>query len=429
MEMCPSRLFPSVLSVFLASLVLIAAGCVSYDNPGDCGCGDPPAPTCADATSRRTFGVGECVDGQCVYPHTDEDCAEGACIDGRCQSGCERPHHSFDCAEVSDFQCGIAPRCEDGTIVVDWHEHVFCEGMEELVYFHCEHTCPMGCEEGTIADWPGSGQQLVADHCFESCEQILIDNGGAAPAVYPPRWSDSGGAARRYADQRTYFILDYELDLDAYRFEPHPVTATPEIEHVGGNQVLVVEPGLTEDTIQAAADAFFAQQSALFATAGISKEHARTTCSGSWCRAVQQQDYCGLAVVADDPIYDGSLRLRVDVDTGGLLDASSATVPMIPIPSVPHLVQDWVRASLVGLVLEYWCADGIHTVEVTEATAFTFEPDPIVFVRAAADGEDALEIRTAHRLRIQPDDFLSWTAIVDAFDGTLLKVEPDFICD
>ncbi len=53
----------------------------------------------------------------------------------------------------------------------------------------------------------------------------------------------------------------------------------------------------------------------------------------------------------------------------------------------------------------------------------------VVFVQTAPTGIIALEYRLAHHITVTVESFLSWTAYVDAFDGTLLKIDPDFICD
>ena len=113
----------------------------------------------------------------------------------------------------------------------------------------------------------------------------------------------------------------------------------------------------------------------------------------------------------------------------GLQRAVSNLVPMIPIYTNPHVSQQDAAAGLIGMVLEYWCADGVHTVEVTDQSEFSFAADPVVFIQTAPTGIIALEYRLAHHITVSAESFLSWTAYVDAFDGTLLKIDPDFICD
>jgi hypothetical protein len=51
---------------------------------GESECTSPPAPTCVDGSTLRTYGAsGVCTDGACDYPHTDTVCSEG-CVDGGC---------------------------------------------------------------------------------------------------------------------------------------------------------------------------------------------------------------------------------------------------------------------------------------------------------------------------------------------------------
>ncbi|HET9930824.1 MAG TPA: hypothetical protein VFQ35_09060 [Polyangiaceae bacterium] len=72
-------------------------------------CNTPPAVTCVDAATVRTFGAGTCNAGRCDYPPTDTKCpANQACANGACSV----------CAV--DTQCGpscspcasSAPRCK-----------------------------------------------------------------------------------------------------------------------------------------------------------------------------------------------------------------------------------------------------------------------------------------------------------------------------
>jgi hypothetical protein len=53
----------------------------------------------------------------------------------------------------------------------------------------------------------------------------------------------------------------------------------------------------------------------------------------------------------------------------------------------------------------------------------------VVFVQTAPTGIIALEYRLAHQLTVTVESMLTWTAFIDAFDGSLLKIDPDFICD
>ena len=120
-------------------------------------CGWPCCPDCGDRECGSDGCWGSC--GTC-----EEGCT---CTGlGTCECGCHYPSHSDDCSLVYDFQCGIEPTCSDGVITVNWHEHVMCGDMEDIVEFSCSYQCPLGCEDGYISDWPGSGAELVANNCF-----------------------------------------------------------------------------------------------------------------------------------------------------------------------------------------------------------------------------------------------------------------------
>ncbi len=93
---------------------------------------------------------------------------------------CEGPVYSEDCAEVPYFQCGFMGYCEEGVLYAEWHEHVFCEGQENIIDYWCEHPC--ACEDGEIMDWPEDGAAFVDGYC--KGEPDCIPEGGSG-AVYP----------------------------------------------------------------------------------------------------------------------------------------------------------------------------------------------------------------------------------------------------
>ncbi len=78
--------------------VLGSGGGIIVDPCATVVCRNPPAATCVDATTARTFGTGQCTGGKCDYPPSDMKCATNqACANGVCSL----------CA--SDTQCG--PSC------------------------------------------------------------------------------------------------------------------------------------------------------------------------------------------------------------------------------------------------------------------------------------------------------------------------------
>ena len=91
---------------------------------------------------------------------------------------CEWPVYSTECEEIPDFQCGFMATCEAGVLHAEWHEHIFCEGEEQIVDYWCEHVCAGGCEEGEIVDWPVDGEAFVADFCKAPPDCVM-------PPLYP----------------------------------------------------------------------------------------------------------------------------------------------------------------------------------------------------------------------------------------------------
>ncbi|MFH1530192.1 MAG: hypothetical protein ABIK09_05580, partial [Pseudomonadota bacterium] len=100
--------------------------------------------------------------------------------DGYPDVSCEGPLYSTDCAEIPYFQCGFMGFCGDGVLTAEWHEHIFCEGQENIVGYWCEHPCT--CKDGEIMDWPEDGAAFVEGYCDAPTD--CIPEGGSG-AVYP----------------------------------------------------------------------------------------------------------------------------------------------------------------------------------------------------------------------------------------------------
>ncbi len=80
---------------------------------------------------------------------------------------CEFPPFPSDCSLVSEFQCGFMAKCEAGALIADWHHHYFCSQEETIIDYNCSYSCPHGCQEGEIMDWPQNGQLLVDSWCSQ----------------------------------------------------------------------------------------------------------------------------------------------------------------------------------------------------------------------------------------------------------------------
>lgn len=381
---------------------------------------------CPDCTNRQ------CGDDGCggVCGTCDPGCSCN--MNGQCECGCAYPDYPTDCSLVDYFQCGFEASCADGVIFVSWHEHVFCNDVEEIIEFTCTYECLYGCEEGAYIDWPENGTELVADNCLgeDACAGILLDNEGA-PGLYPFMYAEPHGAGDRYRQDLADFLAAYNVSTNDYAIEPHPVTWTPDVDKqlTGGAWITVFDIELSETNIEEAARGFIGNHAEFFKTAEALIEARNSSCSGSNCRINFKQSYCGLEVISPEPEYTGALTFIARQQTAGLQRANSTLVPMIPIGKNPWIDQQTAAASLAGMTLEYWCADGPHYATITDQSQFTFAADPVVFVQTAPTGIIALEYRLSHKATIAVESLLTWTAYIDAFDGTLLKIDPDFICD
>jgi hypothetical protein len=403
-------------------------GCYSEIDPSLCmEDGTCAMVCCPDCTGRECGGDG-CggICGSC-----DPGCSCN--MNGQCECGCVYPNYPTDCSLVSDFQCGFDAYCDDGVLHVSWHEHVFCNGEEvDIIDFTCTYECSNGCEEGAYIDWPENGEQLVADNCLggDACAGILVDNQGPL-GIYPLIYDEPPEAAERYWDDLTVFFDTYLSGFDDYSVEAHPVTWTPDVNKTynDGAWIPIYDIELSENNIEDAARGFLSRHAEFFKTAEAFIQVRNSNCSGSTCRVNFDQSYCGLEVATSVPYYNGNLTLIARQQDAGLQRVTSNLVPMIPVYTNPHVSQEEAAASLTGMTLEYWCADGPHYATVTEQSEFTFAADPVVFVQTAPTGMIALEYRLSHKATIAVESFLTWTAYIDAFDGTLLKIDPDFICD
>ncbi|MBN2494272.1 MAG: hypothetical protein JXR96_06765 [Deltaproteobacteria bacterium] len=385
------------------------------------------APVCCPDCSGRECGPDGCGD-------VCGSCGPGCSCNpaGRCECECVYPVYPSDCRQVGLFQDGFVAYCDGRDIHVSWYEHVACNGQEEVVEFSCTTTCPHGCEQGAPIAWPEDGQQLVDDNCLggDPCEGILLDNQGP-PGIYPFLLFEPDGAPESYRQELAAFLSAFNVSSADYEAEAHPVTWTPDVQRVYGSGawITVYDTELSEDSIEAAASGFIQSFAPFFGAEDAILQLRRSSCFSSDCRVFFDQSYCGLKVVSPEPGHDGSFAFIAQRQSAGLQRAASSLIPMLPIYANPYIGQPEAAAGLMGMTLEYWCADGPHDAVISEQSDFAFSPDPVVFVQYAPTGLLALEYRLAYELTVAVESFLSWTAYVDAFDGSLLKIDPDFICD
>ena len=153
----------------LLSLGLAAACTPSDDTDGGTSPGDAAVPL-PDASVPRDAGVVPPVDAG-SRPDAAAPCNHGS--------------QPSDCSAVGSFQCGFMARCEDGTISVQWHEHMMCNGHDDIQGYGCSYTCPSGCVEGEIAAWPQSGTELVTEFCLGADAGAPVDAGPPEDAGQP----------------------------------------------------------------------------------------------------------------------------------------------------------------------------------------------------------------------------------------------------
>ena len=115
---------------------------------------------------------------------------------------CVVPSYSSDCSQVPYFQCGVEFSCEGSVAHMKWHEHILCEGTEQIVHYSCTYPCVDECDPlGT--PWPDSGETLVEEACVgpgESSRRVFVTSTAMA--------GDFGGVAA--GDQLCQGLADAE---------------------------------------------------------------------------------------------------------------------------------------------------------------------------------------------------------------------------
>ena len=104
-------------------------------------------------------------------PYDTDDVDGGDAPDVPPDGTCSAPVYSSDCAKVPYFECGWEASCSDGVIEAFWHEHVFCDGVEEIVEYSCTLDCMETCPAEDYIEWPESGAAMAETYCqTEPCE-------------------------------------------------------------------------------------------------------------------------------------------------------------------------------------------------------------------------------------------------------------------
>ena len=109
-------------------------------------CNMPPANACLNATTLRTFNSGTCSGGACSYSSADTTCPFG-CAGGACTGN--------PCTGVT---CNMppAPTCVNPTTLRSFSPSGSCSGGS-CSYTAAESTCPFGCANGACTGNPCQG--------------------------------------------------------------------------------------------------------------------------------------------------------------------------------------------------------------------------------------------------------------------------------
>ncbi len=130
-----------------ADQVCMNARCYDLEDPcATISCESPPQRGC-DGNTVQVFGeLGECVEGECIYPLTETECGDNAtCVEGECDSTLD-PCEGIECTTAP-------PRICAGNIVVIYGEIGVCE-QGECRYPVFEEFCLPNelCSEGACQD-------------------------------------------------------------------------------------------------------------------------------------------------------------------------------------------------------------------------------------------------------------------------------------
>ena len=173
---------PGVCSEGLCEYVAFDEGCEFGCADGRCNddpcagvvCNAPPADTCDDATTLRTYAAsGTCTGGDCSYTATTIECELG-CSDGQCNGD--------PCAGVT---CDSPPAdtCLDADTLLAYDSAGTCDSGDggTCSYATSETTCEFGCSDGACNPNPCAGVTCdapPADTCVDANTLLSYDSPG-----------------------------------------------------------------------------------------------------------------------------------------------------------------------------------------------------------------------------------------------------------
>ncbi|RJO66090.1 MAG: hypothetical protein C4523_13485 [Myxococcales bacterium] len=284
--------------------------------------------------------------------------------------------------------------------------------------------------------------KVPADRCtpdFRSCAPPWCEGvwHEGAPAIYPPFYTEDPAhvAAADWAlDQMLRTIISANA---GFAVEWKRITYTLMDLQGTRNTIRVLEgSNLSADERLAWAENFLASWPALVAPEQPFARPPDVNCSSDFCIFSFHQDYCGRSVVDFAPqtppqmdMYRGVFSVRIDKD--GYLDwLKSDFVPYLALPRDPVVPREELVQTLMNHVYQVSCADGPHTYMPNSPDNIQLHEPPEVFVYRPHSELERVFARLAYRATVTPADaFATWTAYVDAVDGSFIAEAPDFICD
>jgi hypothetical protein len=241
------------------------------------------------------------------------------------------------------------------------------------------------------ADGGGNGDRKL----IPSCEEILFDNTGP-PASYPVIYRGAAAAT--------------DAGVDGGLLSG-PVAGAP----------------FNQDNTVPAVEAYLADWEKVNGYDGILTTAGPASCFSMLCSVRFTQNYCGLSIYSPQSTYRGTWSIIIYSQTGSVYRVTSGLVYMMPMPRNVLLTQQQIINAIVGQKLTVDCATGPSTVQVSNQDAFVIPPDPSVYVRSSPTVQTALEYRLAIPVEVTTGGS-SWTAYVDAIDGSFLEAVANFIC-
>lgn len=176
-----------VVAVAVAGRVRSCVASCSGKLCGDDGCGgvcgtcsSPPATTCANANTLRTFTSGaSCLSGACVYSYGDTSCPNG-CSAGRCLSctpSCSGKQCGSDGCGGSCGGCATPPPavCTSATVLTSSAATGSCSSAGTCSYALSSTTCAQGCANGACQSCTETDLSLCTRAGLECGQQTFLN--------------------------------------------------------------------------------------------------------------------------------------------------------------------------------------------------------------------------------------------------------------